>query len=131
MTDYNVAEWLLYDVVDGKARNLKCKFCIMFEDKIKDLPNFSNIFVKGSQNYKKCVVESHVKNKTNDPRHPHTVAYNLYLKECQVALEQRSELLAKSGGHANESIVSSLKKIPPEDLEKLRQFIFQLKTNSL
>ena len=113
---------MLYDVdAEGKARNLRCKFYSMFVDKIRDLPNFSDMFVKGSQNYKKSVVEGHGKNKNNDPRHPHTVAYNMYLQSGQVDLQKRSELLSKSGGHTNESIVSSLKKIPPEDLEKLKK----------
>ena len=65
LSDLNVAEWLTYDVdSDGKAKNLKCKYCIMFQDAIKDLPNFSDIFIHGSTNYRKSGVEHHARNKT-------------------------------------------------------------------
>ena len=76
--ELNVAEWLLFDSdANGKARNLRCKFCIQFEDKICDLPNFSDIFIHGSRNYKKYRVEDHAKNKNKDPKHPRIVAYKL------------------------------------------------------
>ena len=101
LTKYNVSEWLLYDSdSNGKARNLRCKFCIKYEHKICGLPNFSDIFIKGSQNYKKSAVEDHAKNKGDNPKHPHTVAYKLYLEESNVELETRSQMLAAAGGNA-------------------------------
>ena len=118
MTKYNVAEWLLYETdSQGKARNLKCKFCIMFKEKICNLPNFSDIFIKGSQNYKKTAVEDHAKNKSSNPKHPHTLAYKLYLDSQEVALDERASSL--SSGAAN--IVSCFKNLPPEDLERTKR----------
>ena len=101
----------------GKARNLKCKFCVMFSEKIRDLPNFSDIFIKGSQNYKKSAVEDHAKNKSGNPKHPHTLAYKLYLDSQDVGLDEKANTL--SSGSAN--IVSSFKNLPPEDLERIRK----------
>ena len=47
----------------------------MFQDRIKDLPNFLDIFIHGSTNYLKSAVEDHARRKMGDPKHPHTVAY--------------------------------------------------------
>lgn len=118
MTKYNVAEWLTYETdSNGKARNLKCKVCIMYEKRICNLPNFSDMFIKGSQNYKKSAVEDHAKNRSGNPKHPHSVAYKLYLEGCSVGLDERSETL--SLGVPN--IVSCFKKLPPEEFERIRK----------
>ena len=48
----NVAESLTYDVdLDGKPKNLKCKYCVKFQDKIKDFPNSSGMFIHRLTSY--------------------------------------------------------------------------------
>ena len=80
------------------------------------------IFLSGSQNYKKSAVVDHAKNKNNEPLHPHTVAYKLFLETSKMSLETKSKLLATSGGQfGNTDVISSLKKIPPETLERLKK----------
>ena len=118
-----MAEWLQFDRdAKGKARNLRWKFCIQFNPKISSLPNFTDIFIKGSQNYKKSAVVDHAKNKNNEPLHPHTVAYKLFLETSKMSLATKSKFLASSGGQfGNTDIISSLKKIPPETLERLKK----------
>lgn len=69
----------LYMNSDEKGRNLKCKCCVMFQDKIKVLPKFSDIFIRRSTNYCKSVVEDHARSKKVDLKHFHMVAYNKYL----------------------------------------------------
>ena len=104
----------------------------MFEHKIREFPNFSDIFIKGSQNYRKSAVEDHAKNKGGNPKHPHSVAYKLYLEgQKSIDLEERSQTL--SSGKMN--IVSCFNKMPPEDFERmkksLKQFIFLLRMSYL
>ena len=72
----------------------------MFEPKIQEFPNFSDIWIKGSQNYRKSAVEEHAKNKSGNPKHPHSMAYKLYLEsQKSFDLEERSQTL--SSGKAN------------------------------
>ena len=124
LSEYSAAEWLTYDVdAAGKARNLRCKFCIMFEDKIKDLPNYSDIFIKGSTNYRVSAVKDHAKNSNGDPQHPHTVAYGNFLKANGIEIEERANKIAKSYDKANTAIVSRLQihnKMDPSTLTKTK-----------
>lgn len=81
LSEYSAVEWLTYSVdASGNARSLRCKFCIMFEDKIKGLPNYSDIYIKGSTNYRVSAIKIHAKNSNGDPQHPHTVAYGKFLR---------------------------------------------------
>ena len=90
----NVSEWLEYDIDSkGIATHLKCKVCAMLEDRIKDLPNFSDIFIKGSRNFKKSAVQDHAQRKAKDPKHPHSVAYKLYIESQGVGLADHSKIL--------------------------------------
>ena len=44
---FSHSAWLTYGVCsDGKAKNLKCIYRLMFQDKIKDLSNFSDIYTR-------------------------------------------------------------------------------------
>ena len=44
----------------------------MFENNIKDLPKFSDIFIHESASYRKSAVEDHVRNGKEDPKHART-----------------------------------------------------------
>ena len=117
-----MAEWLLSDSdANGKARNLRCTFCIQFEDKLCDLPNFSHILIHGSGNYRKSVVDDHAKNKNKDPMQPHTIVYKLYLEASNKSIEKRTQILAASDGQFNIDVVSNLIKVPPEVYERLKE----------
>ena len=60
LAKHNAAEWIQYTVnKDGIVADMKCKFCITYQDDIKDLPNFSDIFIVGSRSYKQSAVEEH------------------------------------------------------------------------
>ena len=124
LSEYLAAEWLTYDVdAAGKARNLRCKFCIMFEDKIKGLPNYSDIYIKGSTNYRVSAVKDHAKNSNGDPQHPHTVAYSNFLKANGIEIEQRANKIAKSCNKVNTDVVSTLQnhnKMDPSTLTKIK-----------
>ena len=62
------------------------------------------------------------KNNSGNPKHPHTVAYKLFLEESNVKLETRSQMLAASGGNStNSDIVSSFKKLPPGDFQRIKK----------
>ena len=80
------------------------------------MPNFSDNFIHGSINYKKSVVEDHAK-KSNNPNHPHTVAYKLYLGASDMSLQAGSQKLAKSGDQFITDVVSSFKNFSPEMYE--------------
>lgn len=69
----------LYMNSDEKGRNLKCKCCVMFQDKIKVLPKFSDIVIRRSTNYCKSVLKDHGRSKKVDVKHFHMVAYDKYL----------------------------------------------------
>ena len=41
LATYNVSEWLSYDTdINGKVKDLKCKFSTMYENDIKSMPTF-------------------------------------------------------------------------------------------
>ena len=96
---------------------------MMFEDKIKGLPNYSDIYIKGSKNYRVSDVKDHAKNSNGDPQHPHTVAYGNFLKASGIEIEQRGNKIAKSCDKANTDVVSKLKnqsKMDPSTLTKTK-----------
>ena len=109
----------MYDVdAAGKARNFRCKFCIMFADKIKHLPNYSGMYVKASTNYRVSAVKGHAKNGGGDPQPPNT-AYGNFLKANGIEIEQHTNNIAKSCDKANTAIVCKLqidKKMDPSTL---------------
>ena len=54
LAEKDVSEWLTFNTYkDGKARNLKCKFCTIYQREIKEMPFYSNCLVVGCTNYKK------------------------------------------------------------------------------
>jgi hypothetical protein len=100
LSEYSAAEWLTYNVdAAGKARNLRCKFCIVFEDKTKGLPNYSDIYIKGSTNYRVSAVKDHAKNSNGDPQHPHTMAYNNFLINFQSCDKANTDVVSKLQNH--------------------------------
>lgn len=60
---------------NGKVQDMKCTVCAKYEEQIKGMPNFSNVFTKGSKNYRKSVIEEHA-NKSG----PYLQATSLHLK---------------------------------------------------
>lgn len=95
----------------------------MFEDKIKGLPNYSDIYIKGSTNYRVSAVKDHTNNSNGDPQHPHTVAYGNFLKANGIEIEQRADKIAKSCDKVNTDVVSKLKnhnKMDPSTLTKTK-----------
>ena len=95
----------------------------MFEDKIKDLPNYSDIYIKCSTNYRVSAVKDHAKDSNGDSQHPHTVAYGNFLKANGIEIEQRANKIAKSCDKANIAIVSKLQidnKMDPSTLTKTK-----------
>lgn len=90
LAEYNVAEWLQYSVdSNGKVANMKCKFCITYKDALKDLPNFSDIFIIGSTNYKKSTVEEHATKCKS-----HLKAYKLFLSSKGISVEDAAKSLS-------------------------------------
>ena len=54
LAEKDVSESLTFNTYkDGKARNLKCKFCTIYQHEIKEMPFYSNCLVVGCTNYKK------------------------------------------------------------------------------
>ena len=48
-----VAEWLICEIgSNGKAKDLKCNFCVSYEKEIRLMPSYSNVFVVGSRTMK-------------------------------------------------------------------------------
>ena len=92
----------------------------MFQDQIKGSPNFSDIFIHGSTNYRKSAVEDHARSKKDDPKHPHTVAYNKYLSSKNVELKSRSKTLAETANKQNTDFVSSFRNMSEQKFLKLK-----------
>ena len=73
---HNVSEWLQYGIdTNGKVNKMNCKLCISYSERIKDMTNFSDIWIVGSTNYKKSAVEEHA-----TKCKPHSKAHDLFLK---------------------------------------------------
>ena len=92
---------------------MKCKFCITYENDIKNLPNFTNLFIIGSTNYKKSAVEDHA------TKSKHLKAYNLYLKSKGVSVDDMSK--ASSTVPKNTNIMSGIAQMDQKDLERTRK----------
>ena len=113
---HSVAEWLTYDTdKDGKVKDMKCKFCTKYEEEIKTMPNFSNLFIVGSKNYKKSAVEDHA----TKSKH-HLKAYNLHLKSKGASSSEISKSLL-SLAPKNTDIVSGIEKMEQKDLERTKK----------
>ena len=112
--DLFVPEWLEYAIdTNGKVKHLTCKFCKLFEDKIKTMDNYSNIFARGSTNFKKSAVSDHAKLSK-----PHAKACKLYFESKEVPLDVRAKKIANATG--NQDIVSGLSTMDKKDLEKTK-----------
>ena len=117
LASHSISEWLTYDIdKDGKVKDMKCKFCITYENDIKNLPNFTNIFITGSTNYKKSAVEDHA----TKSKH-HLKAYNLYLKSKGVSVDMSKAL--SSTVPKNTDIMSGIVQMDQKDLERTRKKI--------
>ena len=95
---------------DGKVKDMKCKFCITYENNIKNLPIFTNIFIISSTNYKKSAVEDHA------TKSKHLKAYNLYLKSKGVSVDDMSKTLS-SAVPKNTDIMSGIAQMDQKDLK--------------
>ena len=113
LAKYNVSEWLEC-TVDGKGKvnKMKCKFCISYEDKINDMPNFSNIRIAGSVNCRKSAVEEHARKCK-----PHTRAYDLFLKSKGTSVEEAAKTLSASVPN-NSNIVSGVMEMEKKRFRK-------------
>ena len=115
LADYFVSDWLDYTVdSNGKVKHMKCKFCTKFENAIKTIPNYSNIFVMGSTNFKKSAVEDHAKNSKH-----HTKACQLHFESKCIPADERAKVLAKVKG--NTDILSGIASMDRKDVEKTKQ----------
>jgi hypothetical protein len=114
LADLYVAEWLEYAVdSNGKVKSLTCKFCTAFEDRIKTMDNYSNVFVKGSTNFKKSAVIDHAK-----ISNPHAKALKLFFESKDIPLNERAKKLAKVSG--NRDIVSGVATMDKKELERMK-----------
>ena len=87
----------------------------MYQDDIKDLPNFSDIFIVGSRNYKKSAVEEHATKCKS-----HLKAYKLYL----ISKGSSAEEVAKSLSLAvpnNSNIATGISTMDKNDLERTKR----------
>ena len=115
LASHSISEWLKYDIdKDRKVKDMKCKFCITYENNIKNLSNFTNIFIIGSTNYKKSAVEDHA----TKSKH-HLKAYNLYLKSKGVSVDMSKAL--PSAVPKNTDIMSGIAQMDQKDLERTRK----------
>ncbi|XP_057317246.1 E3 SUMO-protein ligase KIAA1586-like [Hydractinia symbiolongicarpus] len=113
LAQHSVAEWLLYDIKDGKVKNMRCKFCTTYQSQIKTLPNYSNIFVVGTQNYKKSAVEDHATKSRQ-----HLKAHSLYLKATGVSLDERATTLSAAD---SSNVVAGLAKMDEKDMQRTKK----------
>ena len=103
MVVHFLSEWLTYSIdKSGKVQDMKCTVCAKYEEQIKDMPNFSNVLIKGSKNYQKSVIEEHVSKSGL-----HLKATSLHLKSEGVPLNERAKSLS-SVHFANTDIVSGI-----------------------
>ena len=104
MVVHFLSEWLTYSIdKSGKVQDMKCTVCAKYEEQIKDMPNFSNVFIKGPKNYQTLVIEKHA-----TKSRPHLKAMSLHLKYRGVPLNERAKLLL-SVHFANTDIVQEYK----------------------
>ena len=97
-----------------KVKDLKCKFCTIYESIIATMPNFSNIFILGSKNYKKSAVEDHATNNKH-----HLKAYGLYLKSKAVPIAQRAKVLSSVSSCSD--VVSGIATMDKKDMERTKR----------
>ena len=90
MAVHSLSDWLTYSIdKNGKVQDMKRTVCAKYEEQIKDMPNFSNVLIKGSKNYRKSVTEEH-----GTKSGPHLKAMSPHLKYKDVLLNERANLLS-------------------------------------
>lgn len=114
---HQVADWLIYDTdTKGKVQSFKCKVCTEYRKEIEGLPNFSDLFISGSQNFKKSAVVDHA----TKSKH-HLLALNLYLKAKGVSESEISKQMSSSVAPQNKDIMSGLEKMENMELERTKK----------
>ena len=84
---------------------MKRTVCAKYEEQMKDMPNLSNVLIKGSKNYQKPVINEHA-----TESEPHLKAMSLDLKYENVLLNERAKSLS-SVHFANIDIVLGISTI--------------------
>ena len=92
---------------------MKCIVCTDYEKELKQLPNFNDVFIKGSKNYKKSVIEEHAKSGQ------HLMAMNLFLKSKGTPLIERAKTFS-SVNPANTDI-TGLTVMDKKDVERTKR----------
>lgn len=114
---HQVADWLIYDTnLDGTVKSFKCKVCTQFVKDIEGLPNFSDLFIKGSTNFKKSAVVDHA----TKSKH-HLKALNLYLKGKGASASEISRCVSTSVAPHNKDIVAGLETMEKTDFERTKK----------
>ena len=104
MAIHLVSEWLTYNIgKNDKINDMKCTVCTDNEKELKQLPNFNDVFIKGSKNYKKSVIEEHAKSGQ------HLMAMNLFLKSKGTPLIECAKTLS-AVNPANTDIITGLER---------------------
>ena len=89
---------------------MKRTVCAKYEEQMKDMPNLSNVLIKGSKNYQKPVINKHA-----TESEPHLKAMSLHLKYKNVLLNERAKSLS-SVHFANIDIVLGISTMDKKDL---------------
>ena len=76
------------------------------------MPNFSDIFIAGSRNYKKTSVEEHA-----TKCKPHARAMEFHFKSKGMSLEERAKKISSSVAPKNTDIISGVSIMDERDLE--------------
>ncbi len=62
----NTSTWLEYTVEDRyQVAILRCKVCVLFEDKLKGMRNFNRAYIEGSSNLRTSSFTDHAKTEMN------------------------------------------------------------------
>ena len=83
LAEKGISEWFtFYTDKDGKAKNLKCKICTIYEHETKKCHFIQNLLLLAVQIPKKSAIEDYAISQ------PHHHAYELYLKSKGIAIDE-------------------------------------------
>lgn len=94
---------------------MKRTVCAKYEEQMKDMPNLSNVLIKGSKNYQKPVINEHA-----TESEPHLKAMSLHLKYKNVLLNERAKSLS-SVHFANTHIVLGISMMDKNNLARTKR----------
>ena len=115
MAIHSVSEWLTYNIdKNDKINDMKCTLCTDYEKELKKLPNFNDVFIKGSKNYKTLVIEEHAK------IGQHLMAMNLFLKSKGTPLNECAKTLS-AVNPANTDIITGLAVMDKKDVDRTKR----------